>query len=156
MGRIIESMKSFFTSDDWDFEEHAEHGYLSMSFRGQHGAWRCVARAREQHQQAIFHSILGTLCPEERRPAMAEFITRVNYGMIIGNFEMDFDDGEIRYKCSIDVEGSELTQPLIKHMVYANLHTMNRYHPAILAVAFGGADPETKVKEIEAPDPSVH
>lgn len=156
MGRIIESMKSFFTTDDWNFEENTEHSYLSMGFRGEHGSWRCVARAREQHEQAIFYSILDTNCPEDRRAAMAEFITRVNYGTIIGNFEMDYNDGEIRYKCSVDVEGSELNHALMKHMVYANIHTMNRYHPGILAVAFGGADPEVKVNEIENPDSGVH
>jgi hypothetical protein len=31
----------------------------------------------------------------ERAPP-AEFITRANYGLIIGNFELDFEDGEIR------------------------------------------------------------
>jgi hypothetical protein len=29
--------------------------------------------------------------------------------MIIGNFEMDFEDGEIRYKTSIDVEDDSLS-----------------------------------------------
>jgi len=33
-----------------------------------------------------------------------EFLTRANYGLNIGNFEMDFQDGEIRFKTAIDVE----------------------------------------------------
>jgi len=44
-----------------------------------------------------------------KRGAVAEFINRANYGIIIGNFEMDFADGEIRYKTSIDVQGDKLT-----------------------------------------------
>jgi len=43
-----------------------------------------------------------------------KFLTRANYGMMIGNFEMDFTDGEIRYKTSIDVEGDKLSSALIK------------------------------------------
>lgn len=39
--------------------------------------------------------------PEELRPGVAEFITRANYGLIRGNFEMDFNDGELRYKTTI-------------------------------------------------------
>lgn len=30
----------------------------------------------------------------------AEFLTRANYGLVFGNFEMDMHDGEIRYKPS--------------------------------------------------------
>ena len=46
--------------------------------------------------------------PEEMRVPMAEFLTRANYGLRIGNFEMDFEDGEVRYKSSVDFEGIEL------------------------------------------------
>ena len=80
---------------------------------------------------------------------MAEFITRANYGMIIGNFELDFSDGEVRYKTSIDVEGAELVPAVIRQLVYANVLTMDRYLKGIMAVAFGGVDPEMAVKSVE-------
>ena len=46
---------------------------------------------------------------EEQRQIVAELLARINYGLNIGNFELDMTDGEIRYKTSIDVEGGELT-----------------------------------------------
>ncbi len=49
--------------------------------------------------------------------AVAEFITRANFGIVIGNFEIDFSDGEIRYKTSIDVEGDRPSFALIKRLV---------------------------------------
>jgi hypothetical protein len=49
---------------------------------------------------------------------VAEFLTRANSGMVIGNFELDFADGEIRYKTSIDVEGDKLSYAIIKRLVY--------------------------------------
>ena len=80
---------------------------------------------------------------------MAEFITRANYGMIVGNFELDFSDGEVRYKTSVDVEGSEVTHALVKGLVYANVLTMDRYLKGIMAVAFGGVDAESAVASVE-------
>ncbi len=80
---------------------------------------------------------------------MAEFLTRANYGLVIGNFEMDFGDGEVRYKTSIDVEGDRLTSALIKQMVYINVLMMDRYLPGIMKVAFGNADPARAIAEIE-------
>ena len=74
---------------------------------------------------------------------VSEFITRANYGMIMGNFEFDFTTGEIRYKTSIDVEGDNLSFALIKQMVYANVMMMDEYLPGIMAVI----EQEVEVKE---------
>ncbi|WP_049790798.1 hypothetical protein [Trichormus azollae] len=60
-----------------------------------------------------------------KKQVIAECITRANYGMIIGNFELDFNDGEIRYKTSIDAEGERLSFALIKQVVYANVTSIN-------------------------------
>ena len=54
--------------------------------------------------------------------------------MVIGNFELDFSDGEIRYKTSLDVEGDRLSNALIKQTVYLNVLTMDKYLPALVAV----------------------
>jgi hypothetical protein len=137
MGRVFDSMKSFFEGDDWRFEEHPDQPILRMGFSGDDGNWTCIAQAREEQEQFIFYSVAPLKVPEERRGEAAEFITRANYGMIIGNFEQDFSDGEIRYKTSIDVEDAELTPALAKHLVYANVLTMDRYLKGLLKVAFG-------------------
>ncbi|HMV67082.1 MAG TPA: YbjN domain-containing protein [Myxococcota bacterium] len=148
MGRIFNSMKEFFASDDWKFQE-LDGKDLHMRYRGDVGTWSCFARAREQEDQFVFYSVAPINTPPERRAAMAEFVTRANYGMIIGNFEMDFNDGEVRYKTSVDVEGTDLVAPLIRQLVYANVAMMNRYYSGILSVAFGGGEPAAEVARIE-------
>lgn len=72
--------------------------------------------------------------PEDRRLSIAEFIARANYGLVLGNFELDFIDGELRFKTSIDVDGTELPPELIEPVVYANVLTMDQYMPGIMAV----------------------
>jgi hypothetical protein len=49
-----------------------------------------------------------------KQQTIAKFITRANYGMSLGNFELDFNDGEIRYKTSIDVTDDRLNFALIQ------------------------------------------
>ena len=146
---IFDTVVRFFQEDDWHFEQLPEKPILRMGFRGDNGTWRCYAQARERQQQFVFYSVLDINVPEERRQAMAEFLTRANYGLIIGNFEMDFRDGEVRYKTSIDVEGDRLTPALIRTMVYLNVLMMDRYLPGIMKVAYGGGDPAAAIAEIE-------
>lgn len=149
MGRILDGARAFFTADDWKFTEDHERDFLRLSFQGKDGSWRCVAHARETQEQLIFFSVVDIKIPSERRAEVAEFITRANYGIHIGNFEMDYSDGEVRYKTSIDFEGTEVTHALCKQMVYPNVFTMDRYLKGILAVAFGGKNPKQAVDESE-------
>lgn len=82
--------------------------------------------------------------------AIAHFLTLANYGTLIGNFELDFSDGEIRYKTSIDVQGDRLTPALIKRLVYTNVTMMDDYLPGIQAVV-AGQDPAEAIRAIEQP-----
>jgi hypothetical protein len=68
---------------------------------------------------------------------MAEFLTRANYGMVIGNFEMDYADGEVRFKTSVDVEDAHLNRALLHHIVHANLLMTDKYLPGITAIIEG-------------------
>jgi len=150
MSRVFDQMKRFFDSDDWGYDQDEDRpGVLTMSFKGDDGTWRCLARAREEQEQAVFYSIAPVSVPEHRRAEMAEFLTRANYGMIIGNFEMDLSDGEVRYKTAIDVEGAELTPPLMKGIVYPNVYSMDRYLKGIMAVSFGNISAIEAIRDIE-------
>ena len=44
-------------------------------------------------------------------------ITQINYDMLIGNLEMDINDGEIRYKNAIDVEAVGMDDTTIEHLL---------------------------------------
>lgn len=146
---LMDTVVRFFREDNWPFEQMEGRPVLRSGFRGDNGNWRCYAQVREEQEQFIFYSVLDVYVPENRRPAMAEFLTRANYGLIIGNFEMDWNDGEIRYKTSIDVEGDQLSVPLVHRLVYVNVLMMDRYLPGIMQVAFGNVDPAAAIANVE-------
>ncbi|BAZ78766.1 YbjN domain-containing protein [Sphaerospermopsis kisseleviana CS-549] len=147
---IFEEMINFFKNDDWPFVQLSGQPALQIGFHGKNGKWNCYARAREEQQQFVFYSICPVNAPEQKRLAVAEFITRANSGMMIGNFELDFSDGEISYKTSIDVEGDRISSALIKRLVYANVMMMDEYLPGILSVIYGNVSPVDAITQIEA------
>jgi hypothetical protein len=85
-----------------------------------------------------------------KKQVLAECITRENYGMIIGNFELDFNDGGIRYKTSIDAEGERLSLALIKQVVYANVTMIDHHLPGIMAVIESDVSPVDAFAQIES------
>ena len=148
-GQILEAIINFFTEDDWSYTKIQGEPTLSLAFQGENGKWICYAKSRTEQAQFVFYSICPVNAPENKRSSVAEFITRANYGTIIGNFELDYTDGEIRYKTSIDVEGSNLTFPLIKQLVYANVTMMDEYLPGIVSVIEGDVEPKEAIRAIE-------
>lgn len=147
---VREQMVRFFEQDGWPAVSLPGSGALQINFQGQSGNWLCYAQARDDSSQFAFYSVCPVNAPEPRRAMVTEFITRANYGLIIGNFELDLDDGEIRYKTSIDVEQTELSPALMQPLVYANVWTMDRYLPGLMAVIFGNAIPLQAIELVES------
>ena len=53
--------------------------------------------------------------PPDHRAAVAELVARINNQFVLGNFDLDMDDGEIQYCTSFLLEGDHvdagLTEP---------------------------------------------
>jgi hypothetical protein len=82
---------------------------------------------------------------EKFRPAAMEFITRANYGLVIGNFEMDCNDGEVRYHVSHLMEHGRLEDETIQRLFGTGMGTADRYFPALMRVLFAGETPSEAV-----------
>ncbi len=147
---VFDIVVQFFKEDDWRFERIEGKPMLKMGFKGQNATFRLLAVAKDEKHRASFYSVLDINIPAEKRQAIAEYLTRANYGLEIGNFEMDFSDGEVRYKTSIDVEGGQLVTGMVKTLVYTNVLMMDRYYPGIMSVLYGGVSPADAVAKVEA------
>jgi hypothetical protein len=156
MGRLLDKLTEFFHDEEWEYEVLENRSIVRMGFSGENGHWPCYAHAREAQQQLVVYAICPLRVPSPMRPTMAEFLTRANYGLVIGNFELDYEDGEVRYKTSVDIEDCEVSTELLRHIVYANVTTLDRYLPGIVAVLAGAQSPAEAVAVIdEAKEPDL-
>jgi hypothetical protein len=131
---MFDLVRDYFSQADWPARQAEDMAVLELDYTGKNGQWRCFVRVREQQQQCAVYSIPALHVPEDRRLVAAELLMRLNWGLAIGNFELDLDDGEVRYKTSIDVEGDRLSHALLARLVAANVETFERYLPAIGSV----------------------
>jgi len=149
MSTLFESVVQYFTKEEWYYLKMDGRPTLQMNFNGKNGKWICYANVNEEKGFFCFYSVCPVNVPEDRYPVVAEFITRANYGMFIGNFEMDYRDGEVRYKTSIDVENTQINDSLLENLVNPNLLMMDRYLPGILQCVYGQVSAETAIQSIE-------
>jgi hypothetical protein len=153
MGRILDAVGRFLEEDNWPYNLMDDRLIYKTGFEGKNGQFTCFAQERQDQQQFVFYSIFPVRVPENKMADVAEFINRANYGMIIGNFEIDYADGEIRYKTSVDVEDVELTDPLLRHLIYANVLTIDKYFPGLMRVLYADVTAEDAIYEVEGEQP---
>ena len=85
----------------------------------------------------------------EQMQKMAEFICRANYGMIRGNFEMDFHDGEVRFKYYVDCRESMPSKEMIGDSILFSVSVVSRYGEGILQILFNNMSAEDAIKLCE-------
>lgn len=149
MSEIIDACVAFFEADEWPYERIEELPMVRSRYAGRNGNYDCWFQARPAEQQMMFYTRAPINAGPEKRAALGEFFTRANYGMVIGNFELDLGDGEMRYKVSVDVEGIVLNNTFLKNLAYTAVVTMDRYLPGIMKVLYSDIDPAEAVGEIE-------
>jgi hypothetical protein len=155
MTGLFSALIDYMEEEDWKYEILEGETIIRFHFKGSAGRLLCYGEVDEEKCWLIFYSYMPVNAPPEKMAQAAEFVTRANRGMRIGNFELDFDDGEIRYKTSIDVEGGELSSKMIDNLLRANLSTINRYFAGLMELIYGDKPAADVIKRIEAPPAGV-
>lgn len=78
-----------------------------------------------------------------------EFIARANYGIAIGNFEVDVRDGELRYKVCINVRDGLPGHDALDDLISLPVLMFNRYGDGFLRVIMGVSTPKEAIEKIE-------
>jgi hypothetical protein len=145
---LSDVVEQFFEGEGWPIEALIQGELYETSFEGDSGAWPVHVHVYDGDSRVVLVSTWTGLVDDERRAAMAELCNRANFGLAVGNFELDHDTGEVRFRTSIDVEHAELTPALVRNLAVANMITFDQYLPAIEGVA-GGSPAELAVRAVE-------
>lgn len=114
---------------------------IIVRVRDRHAVYDVFLTTNDETRFVCCYCIFSARVPAHRRPEVAEALTRANWGLALGNFELDFQDGEVRFRLSVDVEGGELAPQMLHNMLTTGLYMAERYHDAVMCVAFGDAGP---------------
>jgi hypothetical protein len=124
-------------------------GIASLTLRGAHGAVSVAFRASAETDYVGILGSYGSFVPDVRRLAVAEAVSRCNMQLPIGNFELDFDDGELRFRIGMDVEGGLFGSKMAETMLSLTMWNLDRYHDALMRVAFGEIEPVIALADVE-------
>jgi hypothetical protein len=136
---LLGELKRVFVENGWPFSEvHGAHVLVS-DLSGPLGTWKFYAQVVDEQDLILLYSVCPLRVPPDRRFEVSQFLTGANYGLAAGNFELDFEDGEIRYKTALHLQGDGIDRTIVKRLVRSNGMAMETYLPGIGAVATGTA-----------------
>jgi hypothetical protein len=82
---------------------------------------------------------------EDMRPLVAEVVARANYRLIIGHFDLDMDNGRLRYRVGHVIGSAALSNETIMALIGMALEMADRYFSALMTVMFAGHTPSDAV-----------
>lgn len=149
---LFKQLVQFFVDENWGFSRVGGEEEVHIQFQGNHGSWMCAARVLSENKQMLFYSYYPQPVTETQRPLLVEFITRANHNMILGNFELDWELGHLRYKTSLDLNACALNNELLRQLVFTNVSLMDQYFPGLEAVLTGIKLPVEALGMVEEQD----
>ena len=149
MNAAYEKLCEHLTSHNIGFWSHGEDLSICTDFRGEVGTYRIFARvdADDSLFQVFGHSPVRV--PEGSRPAIAETVARINFGLKVGKFEMDVDEGDLRFQAVQVLPNDDLDDPTIERLIGTTMSMLNIYLPAVLSVIYGNELPKDAVRHAE-------
>ena len=155
MSKIMDAIRRNFDDAHWNYsyEESDQDGdeVIRMGMRTKQLENCRTIVVGHGNEGFTVYSISPVKVPEEARLRVAEYLTRANYALTIGNFELDFSDGEVRYKVTNFCGDIDLDQEVIDRQVGCGYSMMDRYFPGIMKVMYSGVSPADAIEEAENP-----
>lgn len=151
-GTLEDAIRSYLDESEYSYsyDEADRRFYYSMTIASNLRSCDVVINLKDDGFSVYAYALIG---PERSKPeqmqAVAEYLTRANYGMYVGNFELDYDYGEVRFKTSTRCYDRVPGQEEIMMLVEMPVAMMERYGSGMISVMLAGADPAKMIDEAE-------
>jgi hypothetical protein len=146
---LMDTVREALDEDGYSHLANPDGPGIHVSLHGTHAVYTAFFFANEETRVLRCYLRCPFLVPRDARPPMSEAVTRANYGLPLGNFEMDLGDGEVRFKTSVDVEGGRLVPLMVRNMLAASMACCDRYYPAFMRVIHAGDEPADAIAQVE-------
>lgn len=139
--KIYDGIKNIVNKNNWDYIENLKEigieKMLAINVTTDNGQWVAVMRAIEEENRFICYSVFPIEISEDKRSKIIEVLTRMNYGLKMGNFEIELESGELHFKTGVqfpqDFEGN--IEKWIEDSIALNVVTMDKYFKELMSIS---------------------
>ncbi|WP_414040384.1 YbjN domain-containing protein [Acidithiobacillus sp. M4-SHS-6] len=146
----LEVVEKLFAELDWEAKMLPDYPVMTCALQIPNGTLDIFCHVHAERERILFYLRPQNLdITDNKRLAVAEFVTRANYGLSLGNFELDMEDGEINFKTILQAPAAVLSTALLRPYLLVGVETINHYLPGLDKVLAGQETPAVAIKALE-------
>jgi hypothetical protein len=149
MNSVHEVVEAYLKSQRWHYQYHTKRKHFELIVTaGRFVDCRMIIAVTSRALMVMTRFPLRV--PVERRQEAAEMIVRANFGLAMGAFEMDMDDGEVRFKVVHLTKDGVPSLEIVEEIVDVGLMVFRTYARAFLEVALTARSAAEAISAAEA------
>jgi hypothetical protein len=148
--KAFQTVREVLTEVGWEPQPTDTEGMLTVDFSVDDiPVSEAIAEVRIEMERFVYYlNFRDRAAPANRAEAM-EFVTRANFGLVIGNFELNLANGAVRLKASVDFTGVVLSRKLVTNVIQSLMDVAETYGDAYAAVSRGKKKAAAAIEEAE-------
>lgn len=143
------TVRTYLARTGWDATEDAARNLFTAHRDGEFCPLGFYFRVFPERCEFAFYIVPEIEVPDFKMTEASEYICRVNSGMRIGNFELDFSNHHVRFKSSLCFKGCDLSEALIDAAITPALAAFDEYFVGLGRVLAGIATPVQAINDID-------
>ena len=140
---LYKQITVFLDDDGWNYDFEEEIGVVFTEIQLGNVLKRARIFIDIRDDKYLVYAAMDPKCAEAFRFETASLLTRINYDIVYGSFDMDFSDGDIRFRFPVDCDGMLPSRDIVQDSIALPALMMERFGEAICRVMNGVCSAET-------------
>ena len=149
MNATYEQLISFLDEREVRYISDHDGQSVCADFHCEVGVYRIIIHVDENAELFQIFGYAPNRVPEGSLQAIAETVTRANCGLRVGKFELDLDQGEVRFQASQVLTDDGIGDGVIDRLITVTMAMLDMYLPAVLSVIYGNELPKDAIRCVE-------
>lgn len=135
--RVYGMFKQHLTDHNFKFEARDAEMVLFLTVHGEDLPQPTIIRVMDDRDIVQILSPIPHRIPEDKRVDAAIAVSVANYGLINGSFDLDMNDGEIRYRVAQSFRDAELADTTVGYLLGVVFFTTDKYNDRFFMLGKG-------------------
>jgi len=133
---LFQELFEILRQDDWKFDFDIKNEIIKLEISGVNTNFHVFLLVDEKQESLLCNTYLKQKVPHSKRLEVCDFMNRVNYELANGNFEMDMDNGEIRYRTFLDLADAKPSKGQIQNIIWNGIQEFDSYYSGLINLVY--------------------
>lgn len=149
MKKISELVTNLLKEEGFQFEQLDGEPVFKTYIQTSKCEFPMLIRVKEESRIVTAHSACPIKVPKPKVVRASEFIARINCHLVMGNFDIDIDDGTIIFRTGMQIGQADPDPKALRRILFWTMLAIDDSFPAIAAIVYSNASPREAFEMLE-------